>query len=176
MYSSELGRFISRDPIGYADGWNLYAGYFASGWGMDPSGEGLIGSIILPIIFSGKCWDISLTKGKSSVLNLVTTPMRTSWYHFPCKGVIALTVAYKANQEIKLLMPYNNKKSCADPCKCNYFLTLNNPYLGIPGNVRYKSAAGTKKVPPATGPYCKITFDLGINFTGHAKIGLCERE
>jgi len=39
MYSSELGRFISRDPIGYADGWNLYAGYFASHWGMDPSGN-----------------------------------------------------------------------------------------------------------------------------------------
>jgi len=40
MYSSELGRFISRDPIGYADGWNLYAGYFAGYFGMDPSGLG----------------------------------------------------------------------------------------------------------------------------------------
>jgi RHS repeat-associated protein len=27
-YSPETGRFITRDPIGYVDGWNLYAAYF----------------------------------------------------------------------------------------------------------------------------------------------------
>ena len=36
-YSPGLGRFCERDPIGYADGMNLYAGYFVPG-GMDPSG------------------------------------------------------------------------------------------------------------------------------------------
>jgi YD repeat-containing protein len=33
-----LGRFVSRDPLGYVDGMNLYQGYFVPG-GMDPSGR-----------------------------------------------------------------------------------------------------------------------------------------
>ena len=37
-YSDELGRFISRDPMGYVDGMSLYAGYFASGFALDPKG------------------------------------------------------------------------------------------------------------------------------------------
>ncbi len=37
-YSTEQGRFISRDPLGYVDGMGLYAGYFASMFGLDPSG------------------------------------------------------------------------------------------------------------------------------------------
>ena len=36
-YSPEQGRFIGRDPIGYNDGMNLYAGWFVPG-GMDPEG------------------------------------------------------------------------------------------------------------------------------------------
>jgi RHS repeat-associated protein len=36
-YSSDLGRFIGRDPIGYVDGLNLYQGYFAPN-GVDPLG------------------------------------------------------------------------------------------------------------------------------------------
>ena len=36
-YSTTLGRFISRDPLGYVDGMNLYAGYFVPG-GRDPLG------------------------------------------------------------------------------------------------------------------------------------------
>ena len=33
-----LGRFISRDPLGYVDGMSMYAGYFAQGFNLDPSG------------------------------------------------------------------------------------------------------------------------------------------
>ena len=32
------GRFISRDPLGHVDGFNLYAGYFAESYGLDPTG------------------------------------------------------------------------------------------------------------------------------------------
>jgi hypothetical protein len=38
-YHAELGRFISRDPIGYVDGMNLYRAYFVLR-GKDPSGFG----------------------------------------------------------------------------------------------------------------------------------------
>jgi RHS repeat-associated protein len=36
-YHAELGRFISRDPIGYVDGMNLYRAYFVPGL-VDPDG------------------------------------------------------------------------------------------------------------------------------------------
>ncbi len=37
-FDNELGRFISRDPLGFVDGMSLYNGYFATGFGVDPSG------------------------------------------------------------------------------------------------------------------------------------------
>ena len=37
FYHAELGRFISRDPIGYVDGMSLYRAYFAPNY-LDPSG------------------------------------------------------------------------------------------------------------------------------------------
>jgi RHS repeat-associated protein len=37
-YSTELGGFISRDPLEYVDGMNMYSGYFARRFGLDPSG------------------------------------------------------------------------------------------------------------------------------------------
>ena len=37
-YSSNQGRFISRDPLGYVDGTSLYAGYFGAGFNLDPMG------------------------------------------------------------------------------------------------------------------------------------------
>lgn len=37
MYSAFLGRFVSRDPSGYIDGWSLYRAYFCPN-GMDPFG------------------------------------------------------------------------------------------------------------------------------------------
>lgn len=36
-YSSELGRFIGRDPLGYVDGMSMYAGYYVPN-GVDPYG------------------------------------------------------------------------------------------------------------------------------------------
>ena len=38
MYDAKLGRFIGRDALGFVDGMNLYAGYFAIN-GTDPSGN-----------------------------------------------------------------------------------------------------------------------------------------
>ena len=37
-YSGELGRFVTRDPIVYRDGMNLYAGYFAQMMVLDALG------------------------------------------------------------------------------------------------------------------------------------------
>lgn len=37
-YDPDMGRFASRDPLQYIDGMNLYAGYFAQSFQMDPMG------------------------------------------------------------------------------------------------------------------------------------------
>jgi RHS repeat-associated protein len=39
MYSAELGRFITRDPLEYIDGYSMYSGYFVPN-GVDPLGLG----------------------------------------------------------------------------------------------------------------------------------------
>ena len=36
--NDEMGRFISRDPLGYVDGMSLYGAYFAERFALDPSG------------------------------------------------------------------------------------------------------------------------------------------
>ena len=41
-YHAQLGRFISRDPLGFVDGMSLYRAYFVPG-GLDPSGLDCIG-------------------------------------------------------------------------------------------------------------------------------------
>ena len=38
-FDTEMGRFISRDPLGYVDGFGLYNGYFAEEFKLDPYGE-----------------------------------------------------------------------------------------------------------------------------------------
>ena len=38
MFDPEVGRFISRDPLGYVDGMSLYNGYFAERFALDPWG------------------------------------------------------------------------------------------------------------------------------------------
>lgn len=37
-YEPRVGRFVSRDPIGYTDGYSLYAAYFSMHMGLDPFG------------------------------------------------------------------------------------------------------------------------------------------
>ncbi len=39
MYHTQLGRFATRDPLGYPDGLNTYAGYHIMWGGVDPYGE-----------------------------------------------------------------------------------------------------------------------------------------
>ncbi len=38
-FDNELGRFISRDPLGFVDGHGLYNGDFSERFGLDPSGK-----------------------------------------------------------------------------------------------------------------------------------------
>ena len=70
-FDTELGRFISRDPLGYVDGMSMYNGYFAEGFGLDPLGllTGLEAEIlnlyigrVVSIAGFGVGWIINLAK------------------------------------------------------------------------------------------------------------------
>jgi RHS repeat-associated protein len=75
-YHAQLGRFISRDPIGYVDGMNLYRAYFVPGQ-TDPQGlrkvcctfrKTTFGIKICPRLhvgFTTKEWDQTVDKGIS---------------------------------------------------------------------------------------------------------------
>ena len=52
MYDSVAGRFCSRDPIGYRDGYTLYRAYFALA-GLDPTGNAWSD---VPVIGTIGCW------------------------------------------------------------------------------------------------------------------------
>ena len=47
-FDTVMGRFISRDPLGYIDGMGLYNGYFGQYFTLDPEGRAIwIPAIIL---------------------------------------------------------------------------------------------------------------------------------
>jgi RHS repeat-associated protein len=69
-FDSEMGTFISRDPLGYVDGMTIYAGYFSAGLGVDPFGQ---------------TWnDKWLAKYYQKLLNALTkNVIRRYFYHYP---------------------------------------------------------------------------------------------
>ncbi len=71
-FDSGLGRFVSRDPLGYVDGDSLYASYFAA-LGVDPSGTK---TVIIPIYYEPKEGDIPLTdRVKAEMMRLIKSCM-----------------------------------------------------------------------------------------------------
>ncbi|MFO0940457.1 MAG: RHS repeat-associated core domain-containing protein, partial [Pirellulales bacterium] len=49
MYDASLGRFCSRDPIGYVDGASIYCSYLGLSE-LDPSGESVDDNITIPFL------------------------------------------------------------------------------------------------------------------------------
>jgi len=66
MYHAGLGRFVSRDPIGYVDGMGLYGAYFVP-FAVDPSGT--------VVITSGKTFDCLM----AGLKGLVATVKKDKW-------------------------------------------------------------------------------------------------
>ena len=75
-YDSDQGRFISRDPLGYVDGMNLYGGYFVPN-GVDPSGEVWEAAAIVAVIALGftiaESMDDDCVPGRVAPVNLSVT-------------------------------------------------------------------------------------------------------
>ncbi|MFN9972347.1 MAG: RHS repeat domain-containing protein, partial [Phycisphaerae bacterium] len=44
FYHDEIGRFVSRDPMGFVDGSNMYSGYFVPN-ALDPTGNSEVGDL-----------------------------------------------------------------------------------------------------------------------------------
>ena len=110
-YSAQLGRFISRDPIGFADGHNLYRAYFVPGT-MDPTGL-------------GKCEDEKQTcvKGCSGIVktgNLDTL----RWCFSDCDEKYAKCLNIEADPEGPITPLPSDSPKCDDyACDDTYFGT-----------------------------------------------------
>ena len=87
-YSDELGRFISRDPLGYVDGMSLYAGYFAQRFEMDPSGTIIFVAVLVWSDLQKTEADIDSLTGERTYGNLPQShskaPEGTSSNTTPC--------------------------------------------------------------------------------------------
>ncbi len=70
-YSSEEGRFISRDPLGFVDGYGLYNAYFAEHLGMDPSG-------LWEIKRNGEARAIAVAESGDTIRDLA----KKNWFRF----------------------------------------------------------------------------------------------
>ena len=74
IYSAQLGRFISRDPLEFVDGMNLYRAYFVPG-GVDPSG--LDGGVTCGI--TGGCDDDALVDDDDDLGSICGGPDWRDW-------------------------------------------------------------------------------------------------
>jgi RHS repeat-associated protein len=102
-YSTELGRFISRDPLGFVDGMSLYRGYFVPG-GIDPDGSQ---SQTINCKWKGK-YDTMAVVDLSFTLSIANT---CTWIppndkecpprpcdNTNCKGLVTPTMTFKAKR------------------------------------------------------------------------------
>ena len=100
-YSTELGQFISRDPLEYVDGMNMYSGYFARGFANDPSGENLrIERIDLPP-WEGVNGDINVQAGVDLIFNPPTLKVEKC-----CPKEYKYTISKTATQNSYLKVTY----------------------------------------------------------------------
>jgi len=101
MYSPTAGRFINRDPIGFADGWGLYASYFTPN-SIDPSGYSChAGSTNL--VHRTNLGDVWLDSGSSKWTNILDYNVNyTSIRKREINGAVKITGKATASAGINL--------------------------------------------------------------------------
>lgn len=84
-YHCDRGRFLQRDPVGYVNGMNLYASYFAVN-GTDPTGED--GGITIAVVgicvgaactYYGTGCDVGSTRVGSQTIRCIKSVIRNCW-------------------------------------------------------------------------------------------------
>lgn len=76
MYSGKDGRFVSRDPIGYVDGYSLYSGYYVP-VATDPEGTSTY-------LFLYDSFDVMFWQWADSVVARIKRKSRTYFQFDPC--------------------------------------------------------------------------------------------
>ena len=99
-FDNEMGRFISRDPLGYVDGFGLYNGYFAMGFALDPSGTDIItdcpidkyldslglANTYVRSVRDGKYWYIASESNEGDLTKQIVHNMMISMHEFHIAG------------------------------------------------------------------------------------------
>jgi len=157
-YDASLGQFISRDPLNYVDGMNLYRGYFAVNF-VDSFGLNKE---------CGFCFNIKSAKVTScSALNISTSGcgyLVTNHINEKrlCDAIIEML------EGVKKKKPEGIKVECKSGCKCQ-------DEKDLTGQAVNRAFNGIVIDYTKDKPTCKITVDLTVNITvGEGKEGTCK--
>lgn len=126
-FDNDMGRFISRDPIGYVDGLNLYRGYFVKN-GLDPSGKETLYTL---------CTHFKTTQGKmvcreGSLCYLYFDKVYSKKCHFKCNSGLHLPGEVPANENlISFLSTYNFAIELCSSCPALITMRYNSDTLEI---------------------------------------------
>ena len=129
MYDAVSGRFCSKDPVGYRDGYSLYRSYFVPS-DVDPSGNHL-----LPVTSSG-CFDYCRAQGGTSeyCLSLCGSLPVTSGSH-PDLVYWGEEVDRWNPNDGKRTFEFPEKNDPADACQCKDPRFLPGVKLGVKGTI-----------------------------------------
>lgn len=188
-FSDELGRFTSRDPLGYVDGMSLYNGYFAQSFNLDPDGTNLLNGLNLLLKIKelieglkkcGPCFKVDLTGVEPDINNYDTDAVtNNSFTEFPCGTFSAGGAAAEVviQLEVNKLLPIKEGKECKKPCVCEPIISLKDPIINFGKITIYRNKEGKVVLTkPNVKPYCKITFDLKVEITGTIMAGICKEK
>ena len=116
-FSDDLGRFISRDPLGYVDGMSLYNGYFAQHFLVDPEGKFLLTILVGAAISVGVGMVTrALTGGKALdptgiIIDATTGLLAAGIVVYGPKIVKAARITLKIRKQKKLKTFYDKIKT-----------------------------------------------------------------
>jgi RHS repeat-associated protein len=191
-YSSSLGRWHSRDPLGvvpnaqkpniftvlgqYKDGMSLYEYVRSNSVNLrDPLGKFSVFGINIPLP-TGPCYDITIRSGGFEIRNF-KSEILDKWEPF-VKNLTVADVEPGAAQEINKSLPQHFKKECKPKCACKVISSFN---LTLPISKHTEkwidegwSAAGSPiKDEPFKDADVHVSFDVLLRLLISGYAGLC---
>jgi RHS repeat-associated protein len=170
-----LGRWLTRDPIGYEGGINLYAFSTNSPVNVvDTSGllsgeAGLLWSIITGSFTINCCGTLTVTGSASAAI--VSTSKIPPCKHFCCPAFNWMISDYLVSK-INSKLPYTHTKACPSGKTCETSPTKSKPFTTkLEGSEAIPSQIGAPPNAPLT---CNVNFKIKISLQINLQAGYCK--